>query len=113
MDIAGAILIAVGIIIGGVMSRYGLQKKHIPKGLTISHGIFVVLGLICLLIYAFTTSGHHKHWESIIIFTVAAMGGIYLLDQDLRKHKFPIWVLAVHAVIGLGGLIWLTIHLFH
>ncbi len=113
MDIIAAILIGIGVIIGSVMASYGFQKKHIPKGLAIGHGIFVSLGIIVLLIYALTTDSHHKHWDSIIIFLIAATGGIYLFIRDLKKHYFRLWILLIHATIGFFGIIWITIHLLN
>lgn len=113
MDIIAAILIGIGVIIGSVMASYRFQKKHIPKGLAIFHGIFVSLGIILLLIYALTTDSHHKHWDSIIIFLIAATGGIYLFIRDLKKHFFRLWILLVHATIGFFGIIWITIHLLN
>ncbi len=111
MDIIAAILIGIGVIVGAVMASYGFQKKHIPKGLAILHGMFVGIGVIILLIYALTTQSHHKHWDSIIIFFIAASGGIYLFMQDIKKHYFKMYILIVHASIGLFGMIWITIHL--
>lgn len=111
MDTIAAILIGTGVIIGSIMASYGFQRKHIPKGLALLHGIFVGLGIILLLIFALSTSEQHKHWDSIVIFLVAASGGIYLFIRDLKKHNFKLWVLLVHASVGLFGIIWITIHL--
>ena len=111
MDVLAAIFIGLGVIVGAIMATYGFQKQHIPKGLAMIHGALVSIGIILLLIYALTTSSHHKHWDSLIIFTVAALGGIYLLERDLRKRELPIWVLIIHAALGLGGIAWITIHL--
>ena len=111
MDVAAAILIACGVVVGGLMATWGLKGEHIPKGLAILHGIFVASGLILLLIYALTTDSHHRHWDSITIFIVAATGGFYMLTRDLRMKGIPPWLLIVHALLGLGGLAWITIHL--
>ncbi|MFP4469307.1 MAG: hypothetical protein ACLFPE_01410 [Bacteroidales bacterium] len=113
MEVLAAILIGLGVIVGGVMAYFGLQKNPIPKGLAILHGALVGTGIILLLIYAITTGSHHKHWDSIIIFLIAATGGVYLLMKDLTSNKPPIAVMIVHALIGLGGIVWLTVHLFH
>jgi peptidoglycan/LPS O-acetylase OafA/YrhL len=111
MDTIAAILIGIGVLIGGIMAFYGFQNKHIPKGLAIWHGIFVALGIILLVIYALTTDSHHKHWDNIIVFLIAAAGGIYLLIRDLKKRFFKMWILVMHASIGLFGIIYLIIHL--
>lgn len=113
MDVAAAILIGCGIIVGGVMATRGLKGEHIPKGLAILHGIFVASGLILLLIYALTTESHHRHWDSVAIFIVAATGGFYMLTRDLRMKGIPPWLLIVHALLGLGGFVWLMIHLLN
>ena len=89
MDVAAAILIACGVVVGGLMATWGLKGEHIPKGLAILHGIFVASGLILLLIYALTTDSHHRHWDSITIFIVAATGGFYMLTRDLRMKGIP------------------------
>jgi hypothetical protein len=111
METAAAISIGIGVIIGSIMASYGFQKKHIPKGLAVLHGIFIGLGFILLLIFAFTTTKQHKHWDSIIILLIAASGGIYLFINDLKKHFFKIWIMVVHASVGLFGIIWIISHL--
>ena len=111
MATVAAILIGIGILIGVIMATYGFQKQQIPKGLAILHGIAVGSGIILLLIYALTTSSHHKHWDSLIIFGLTAVVGIYLLIRDLKKRFFKPWILILHATMGLGGIAWITIHL--
>lgn len=111
MATIAAILIGIGVLIGSVMATFGFQKQQIPKGLAVLHGIAVGSGMILLLIYALTTSSHHKHWDSLIIFGITAVVGIYLLIKDLKKRCFKTWVLILHALLGLGGIAWITIHL--
>lgn len=113
MVITAIVLITLAVILGAYLISFVLQGKNPPKGIALAHGTLAALGIIVLLIYALTTSGHHKHWESIIIFVVAATGGIYLFSRDIRHKKIPKWVAVVHGAIGLTGLIWILTHVFH
>lgn len=108
MEILAIVLIVLGVLIGITMAIYVFKGQHIPKALAIFHGAAVVLGVVLLLINAFSTESHHKHWESIIIFAAAAIGGGYMFGRDIRHKKFPVWLMVVHAILGLGGLILLT-----
>lgn len=113
MVITAIILISLAVILGLYLISFVLKKKTPPKGVALIHGTLAALGIIVLLIYALTTSSHHKHWDSIIIFIVAAIVGIYLFSKDIRHLKIPVWVAVVHGAVGLGGLTWLLIHVIH
>lgn len=113
MVIAAVILIGVAVILGGYLLSFVLQEKNPPKGIAIAHGTAAVLGILVLLIYALTTEDHHKHWESLVIFVIAAVVGLYLFSRDLRHKKIPRWLAVLHGVVGLGGLTWILIHIIH
>ncbi|WP_029038209.1 hypothetical protein [Salinimicrobium xinjiangense] len=110
MVITAIILISLAVILGLYLITFVLKKKTPPKGVALIHGTLAALGIIVLLIYALTTSSHHKHWDSIIIFIVAAIGGIYLFSKDIRHLEIPVWVAVVHGAIGLTGLGWILYH---
>lgn len=109
MDIAAAIFLGITITIGVVMAVYLFQGKEIPKGLPFLHGGAAAIGIILLVIYALTSEGQHKHWNQIVIFLVAALGGLYMFEKDITHQKVPLPVAVIHAVIALGGFVWLII----
>ncbi|MGM1055617.1 MAG: hypothetical protein ACQEWG_07030 [Bacteroidota bacterium] len=110
MVVIAIILISLAVLIGAYLLKYVLKEKHPPKAIVLAHGAFAILGILVLLIYAFTTEEHHKHWDSITIFSVAAIGGLYLFSRDIRHKSVPKWVALVHAGIALFGLIWILTH---
>lgn len=110
MVITAIVLISLAAILGLYLVTFVLKKKTPPKGVALIHGTLAALGIIVLLIYALTTSSHHKHWDSIIIFIIAATGGIYLFSKDIRHLEIPVWVALVHGAIGLTGLGWILYH---
>lgn len=110
MVITAIILISLAVILGLYLITFVLKNKTPPKGVALIHGALAAFGIIVLLIYAFTTSSHHKHWDSIAIFVTAATGGIYLIFKDIRHKKIPVWVAVLHGSIGLTGLGWILYH---
>ena len=110
MVITAITLISLAVILGLYLIKFVLKKQTPPKGVALIHGTLAAFGIIVLLIYALTTSSHHKHWDSFAIFVTAAIGGIYLFSKDIRHKKIPIWVAVVHGAIGLTGLGWILYH---
>lgn len=110
MVITAIILIGLAILIGAYLLKYVLKEKHPPKAIVMTHGAFAILGILVLLIYALTTEEHHKHWDSFVIFSVAAIGGFYMVSRDIRHKSVPKWVAIVHAGIALFGFVWILSH---
>lgn len=113
MVITAVILIAIAVFLGAYLLSYVLQQKIPPKAIAIAHGIAAVLGILVLLTFALTTEKHHKHWDSFVIFTIAATVGLYMFSRDLRHKSVPKWLAVVHGAVGLGGLSWILIHILH
>lgn len=113
MVISAVILIGIAVFIGGYLISYVLENKSTPKAVVFAHGAGAILGIIVLLTYALTTERHHKHWDSIIIFGIAGVIGLYLVSRDIRHKKIPKWAALIHGAIGLGGLAWILIHILH
>ncbi len=94
-------------ILGLYLLTLILRDKQVPKGAAIVHGLFAVAGLILLIFYCV------KHevgpLESIIIFSIAALGGFILAYKDLTGRKIPKWLGIVHgvtALVGFAFLLW-------
>lgn len=107
------VLLSIAVALGAYLLSFVLRKKNPPKAIAIAHGAFAVLGILILLSYALTTEEHHKHWESLVLFALAAIVGLYLFSRDIRHKQVPGWLAALHGVVGAGGLVWLLIHVLH
>lgn len=110
MIIAAITSITLAVLLGAYMLFLVLQGKNPPKAVALSHGTLAVLGILLILIFALTTNQHHKHWDSFVIFSVAALIGFYLFSRDIRHKSVPNWVAITHGTIGLFGLVWILIH---
>ena len=113
MVITAVVLIAIAVFLGGYLLTYVLDHKIPPKAIVFAHGTAAILGILVLLTFALTTQRHHKHWDSFVIFSIAALAGFYMFSRDLRHKNVPKWLAVVHGSVGLGGLAWILIHILH
>lgn len=92
-----------------VLLSYVLREKETPKGAVITHGLFAVVGLILLILYAVNQPGPI---ESIVLFVIAALGGVVMLVRDLSGKKIPKWLGVLHGLLAVSGFIFLLVFAF-
>jgi hypothetical protein len=102
-------LFALGAIVGMYLLSLVLQKKETPKFVAFIHGGFVVIALIML---GFYNSNHPGLMDCIILFVVAAAGGLVLFMRDLSSKPIPRWLAVVHGLIAVTGFVVLLVHAF-
>jgi hypothetical protein len=104
-------LFALAALFGLTMLIKWLRKEDAPRGVAYIHGIVAALALVILIMYGV---GHPDHFPkiSIILFIIAALGGIFMFIRDVMK-KPPIIPLAfVHALLAVSGLVTLLMFVF-
>jgi hypothetical protein len=102
-------LFAFGAIVGMYLLALVLQKKETPKFVAVIHGLFVAIALIMLIVYNNKNPGLT---ESIVLFIIAALGGIVLFVRDITKKSIPKWLAVVHGLIAVVGFIFLLVFTF-
>ena len=112
MVTAAIIIIIAAAILGAILLFYVLTGKPTPKGIAFIHGPLAITGLIVLIIYAVTTAKHHKHLESIVLFSIAAVGGVVVFYRDITGKSIPKWLAVLHGVIALTGIGFILFHTF-
>ena len=100
MIAASILCFTLAAILGAMMLRYLLRNKHIPKGLAVLHGFFAVAGLLLLIIYNIIAV--RESWLPILVFAIAALGGLALLHRDLTS-KAPKWLGVAHGLMAVTG----------
>lgn len=103
-------LFALGAIIGMYLLALVLQKKETPKFVAFIHGAFVVAALALLIYYDYLHQAGLI--ESVILFVVAALGGITLIIRDFTGKALPSWLAIGHAFVALSGFVFLLIYAF-
>lgn len=101
---------ALAAILGSVLLSFILKGKETPKGVAIAHGLLAVTGLILLIVY--TTQHTPRPIESLILFIIAATGGIFLFARDVTNKPVPKWLAVVHGLIAVTGFIFLLFFAF-
>lgn len=85
-----------------------LRNKETPKGIAFIHGVLAVIALVLLII--FSINNPEGPIVSIVIFVIAALGGLMLIYKDLTKEKVPVWLGIVHGVTAVVGFIFLIVY---
>jgi hypothetical protein len=102
-------LFALGALLGMYLLALVLQKKETPKFVSFIHGGFVAAALVLLIIYS---TKHPGLTESIVLFVVAAAGGLVLITRDLTGKSLPRWLALGHGLIAVTGFIFLLVSAF-
>ncbi len=100
---------ALAAILGMVLLSYIFREKGTPKAAVITHGLFAVIGLFLLIFYVVNNPGPV---ESILLFVIAALGGVVMLVRDLSGKKIPKWLGVVHGLIAVCGFVFLLVFAF-
>ena len=103
-------LFALGALVGLYLLSLVLQKKETPKVVALIHGAFVATALILLIYYA----NEHKAGltESIVLFILAALGGLTLFIRDVTGKPLPAWFAIGHGTLAVLGFIFLLFYAF-
>ena len=103
-------LFALGAIIGMYLLAMILQNKETPKGVVFIHGLFVVIALVMLIVYV--TNHTPGPTESLVLFVIAAVGGLVVVYTDLTGKKIPKWLAVVHGLVAVTGFVYLLLYTF-
>jgi hypothetical protein len=102
--IVAIVLFGIAALGGAFLAVLRFQKKPLPLGVAVLHGILAASGLVVLLtsvISAASTGSLPK--VALGLFIVAALGGFGLFSFHLRKKDLPIPLVLVHAVVAVAG----------
>ena len=100
-------LFALAAMLGMMLLSFVLTGKETPKAVVFTHGPLAAAGLVLLIIYACRRGPGPI--ESIILFAMAAAGGVVMLGRDLTGKPIPRWLAIGHGVIAITGFILLLI----
>jgi hypothetical protein len=97
-------------LLGMLLLSYVLSHSKPPKVLAFTHGSLAIMGIILLIIYAFFY--YPSPTVSMVLFILAALGGLTLLYRDIRGKTLPNWLAILHGIIAIVGLIFLVVFAF-
>ncbi|MBK9097454.1 MAG: hypothetical protein IPM14_04865 [bacterium] len=100
MLITSIILFALAAVSGVTILIPLLTGKPIVKPVAVVHGIFAATALIILIIFSINY-GDDFPILSLILFVVAAIGGIILFVRDLNNKPGPKALALIHAAAAV------------
>ena len=110
MIVTAIAFLALAAILGMLLLSFVLTGKETPKSVVFTHGPLAVIGVILLIIYAFREGPGPI--EAIILFAIAAAGGVVMVMRDLTGRPVPKWLAVVHGLVAAGGLVMLLVFAF-
>jgi hypothetical protein len=110
MLVTAILFFSLAALLGVYLLTFILQKKNTPKGVAFTHGPLAAIGLILLIIYAFFH--HPSPIISIVLFVLAACGGIMLIYRDITGKPIPKWMAIGHGLTAMLGFVFLIFFTF-
>ncbi|MDO6391545.1 hypothetical protein Q4E40_15510 [Pontibacter sp. BT731] len=101
---------ALAALLGMYLLTFVLRGKETPKAIVFSHGPMAVVGLVLLIIYI--ARGGPNPWESLVLFVLAALGGLYMISRDLTGRPIPKALAVGHGLLAVGGFVLLLVFAF-
>ena len=96
------LLIAVAAVFGLYMAVQHFKGRTPPKvGVAIVHGLLAVSGVIVLLLGVWEIGFGTAHTWALVLFGVAALGGLYLVSHHMRQRPLPNGVIVIHGLVAV------------
>lgn len=105
MLLTSIILFALAALGGLTMAGMKFSAKAIPLPLAIGHGLLAVSGLVLLIWHIITVGGGSLLKAAVVIFILAALGGLTLFSFHLRGRSLPNPLILVHGAIAATAFI--------
>ena len=102
MLLLSLILFALAAIVGLTLAFRIFQKKETSKPVALAHGAVGAIGLVVLILHA-AQNPQKLLTVAITLFVIAALGGVLLFANDLRKKSGPAFLVIVHALVAVAA----------
>ena len=105
--IAAIVCFGIAILFGLMMLMHVLTRKRIPRALAFTHGPFALAGIILLSLYS--VSHDYIFLTVIVLFILAALGGLTMFYKDITGKTFPPAFVLGHGALAFTAFIILVI----
>jgi hypothetical protein len=103
-------LFAIAALLGLYLISFVLRKQETPKAIAIVHGLFAATALVLLIIHTVQTGADLI--QSIVLFVIAALGGIILFARDITGKSLPKSLAVAHGLIAVTAFVFLLFYAF-
>jgi hypothetical protein len=96
-------LFVLAAVIGLTLAVMLFKKKETPKPVVVVHGLVAGSGLVLLFLHTLKNP-HSLLYVAIGLFVLAALGGVILFANDLRRRPGPLFLVVIHATAAVVAL---------
>lgn len=107
---ASIVLFALAALVGIYLITQVFQQRRPPKAVTIIHGTLAATALVLLIIHTMRTGADLI--DVVVLFVVAALGGLALFIRDVTGKSLPKGLAAAHALIAVTGFVFFIVYAF-
>jgi hypothetical protein len=112
METVAAILFAVAALGGLLLATQHFRKAPLSLPVAIVHGGVAASAVVLLLISVLRGTSVGNAQLALVLFVVAALGGLFLFSHHLRNKPLPSPVVIIHALAAVLGFLLLVLGLF-
>ena len=99
------LLLFLVVMLGGaalaVLERRG---RALPLKLSVFHGLLGLCAIVLLVLQAMAHPSNHPANLALLVFMIAALGGLLLFAFRASKQTLPLGVVLLHAAFAIAGL---------
>lgn len=106
------VLFALAALGGLTLAIMHIRKSGAPMSLSLIHGLVAAAGLILLILAMARAELGGLVMVSVVLFVVAAVGGLMLLATHLRSRPLPAPLIVVHGLVAAAAFAVLLSFLF-
>jgi hypothetical protein len=110
MLIVAICLFILAAIFGLVILTAILKNQPTPKRFVFSHGPIAVVALILVILHYMQGNHDGLLYASLVIFILAALGGLTLFTIDMSKRPIPKSLALLHPLAAATALVLLIIY---
>jgi hypothetical protein len=95
------LLIAAAAVFGLYMAAQHFRgRTPPPAAAAVLHGLFAISGVVTLLLGVLEIGFGSVHTWALVLFAVAALGGLYLVSHHVRRRPLPGAVIVIHGIVA-------------
>lgn len=104
------VLFIIAAIFGLIILTAILRDEPTPKPVVFTHGPIAATGLILVLVYLYYGPKDPLLISSVVLFIIAALGGLTLFTIDMTNRRIPKLLAIGHPILAVLGLVTLIIY---
>jgi glucose uptake protein GlcU len=113
MFVKAVALFTVAALIGLYMATQHFKGRTPPPvWAAVLHGLLAVSGAVVLLLGVMSTGFGTVHSWALVLFVVAALGGLYLVSFHIRRQPLPGAVVVIHGMVAAVAFLILVVAVF-